>query len=102
MGVLADRVVAMGAVRPRDETTAEVKRMRVHPDVQRRGYGRAILRRLEERALQLGYRRLILDTTERQIAAIGLYRSEGFVETRRGEVLGFPCIFFAKPLPQGE
>ncbi len=99
MGTLAGRVAAMGGIRPRDQSTAELKRMRVHPDVQRRGFGRAILRRLEGRAIQLGYRRLVLDTTERQVAAIGLYRSEGFAETGRGEVLGFPCIFFAKRLP---
>jgi ribosomal protein S18 acetylase RimI-like enzyme len=98
VGLLGGRVVAMGALRRQDEDTAEIKRMRVHPDVQRRGFGRALLHGLEERAIRLGYRRLVLDTTERQVAAIGLYRSEGFVESGRGEVWGFPCIFFAKEL----
>jgi ribosomal protein S18 acetylase RimI-like enzyme len=99
VGTLGGRLVAMGGVLARDRTTAELKRMRVHPDVQRRGCGRTLLRRLEERAFQLGYSRLVLETTERQIAAIALYRSEGFLETGRGEVLGFPCILFAKRLP---
>ncbi|MGA9112193.1 MAG: GNAT family N-acetyltransferase [Candidatus Dormiibacterota bacterium] len=99
VGELAGRIVAIGALRRHDETTAEVKRMRVHPAVQRCGHGRTVLRRLEARALQLGFRRLFLDTTERQLAAIALYRSEGFTETGRGHVLGFPCIFFAKELP---
>jgi ribosomal protein S18 acetylase RimI-like enzyme len=88
----------MGALRPGEGEVAELKRMRVHPELQRRGYGRAILRRLEGRAAQLGYRRLVLDTTERQVAALRLYRSAGFIETGRGEVLGFPCLFFAKDL----
>jgi ribosomal protein S18 acetylase RimI-like enzyme len=101
VGELAGRIVAIGGLRRHDEATAEVKRMRVHPDVQRRGHGRAVLRRLEARALQLGYHRLVLDTTERQLPAIALYRSEGFVETGRGHVSGFPCIFFAKELVAG-
>jgi len=101
VGELTGRIVAIGALRRHDDTTAEVKRMRVHPDVQRRGHGRAVLRRLEARALQLGYHRLVLDTTERQLPAIALYRSEGFVETGRGHVSGFPCIFFAKELVAG-
>jgi len=98
VGLLDGRIVAMAALRWHEDATAEVKRMRVHPDVQRRGFGRLLLRRLEERAIELGYRRMVLDTTERQVAAIALYRSEGFVESGRGEVWGFPCIFFAKEL----
>ena len=101
VGLVAGRVVAMGALRRHDDLTAEVKRMRVHPDLQGRGFGRLVLRALERRAIRLGYRRLVLDTTERQAAAIALYRSEGFTETGRGRVLGFPCIFFAKELAQG-
>ncbi len=98
VGELGGRIVAMGALRRHDDVTAGVKRIRVHPGQQRRGFGRTVLRRLEERARELGYRRLVLDTTERQVAAIALYRSEGFTETGRGQVFGFPCIFFGKEL----
>jgi ribosomal protein S18 acetylase RimI-like enzyme len=98
VGALAGRIVAIGALRRQDGITAELKRMRVNPGVQRCGFGRTVLRRLEERARELGYRRLVLDTTERQVAAIALYRSEGFIETGRGQVLGFPCVFFTKEL----
>lgn len=101
VGVLAGRIVAMGALRRHDDVTAEVTRMRVDPTEQRRGFGRALLCSLTERAVQLGYRHLVLDTTERQVAAIALYRSEGFTETGRGQVLGFACIFFAKKLAPG-
>ncbi|ELY79878.1 GNAT family N-acetyltransferase [Natrinema pallidum] len=63
VGELAARIVAMGAFRPVDESASiatfvpdlvdaavEVTRLRVAPDVQRRGYGRQIYRDLEERA----------------------------------------------------
>ena len=41
------RIVAMGALRPLDGRTAELKRMRVLPEYQRRGYGQRILDSLE-------------------------------------------------------
>ena len=98
VGLLAGRIVAMGALRRRGPDTAEITRMRVLPGMQRRGFGRIILRRLEARARELGYRRLVLKTTERQTAALGLYRAEGFVETGRDVVAGMRCVDFAKPL----
>jgi GNAT superfamily N-acetyltransferase len=98
VGVLEGRVVAMGALRRRSAEVAEVKRMRVHPQVQRRGFGRAILVALERRARELGYVRLVLDTTTLQRAAIALYRDHGYVETGRATVAGFPTLLFAKRL----
>lgn len=98
VGVEDGRIVAMAALRRQDGLRAAITRMRVHPDAQRRGHGRRLLRRIEARAAELGYTRLVLDTTERQLAAIGLYTSEGYVETGRGTVYGFPCIFYAKSL----
>jgi len=103
VGTLAGRIVAMGALRHHDAATARVARMRVHPELQRCGYGRRVLRRLEARARELGYSRLVLETTPRQIAAIGLYRAEGYSERGRGELDGWEAIFFEKRLrPQSQ
>lgn len=93
------RVVAMGALRRVSDAVAKVTRMRVHPDCQRRGYGEAILRRLEARAVALGYRKLVLETTVGQTAAQALYRKHGFVETGRTRLHGFDVILFEKALP---
>jgi GNAT superfamily N-acetyltransferase len=98
IGTLQGRVVAMGALRRRSAEVAEVKRMRVHPDVQRRGFGRAILVALERRARELGYARLVLDTTTRQQAAIALYQGHGFVQTGRTTVAGMATLLSAKRL----
>jgi GNAT superfamily N-acetyltransferase len=73
-----DRVVAMGALRRVDECTAEVKRMRVALEHQRRGMGERILETLIARARELGYRRLVLDTSPKQIPAQRLYEKKGF------------------------
>ncbi len=98
VGVEGRRIVAMGALRRRDAACAELKRMRVHPAVQRRGLGRRLLRRLEERAVELGYRTLVLDTTMRQQAAQALYRAEGYRETGRGRAGPFELVFFEKQI----
>jgi len=83
VGVLDDRVVAMGALLPTGDNAAEIKRMRVHPEFQRRGYGRMILNELEAAADRLGVKRLYLDTTTAQAAAIALYHRHGYRELDR-------------------
>lgn len=92
------RIIAMGALRPDGAGTAELKRLRVHPDWQRQGRGRAMLRVLEQRARDLGFRALVLDTTEDLVAARSLYASAGYVETRRTELYGHTFIFMRKLL----
>lgn len=89
-------LVAMGALKRLSPHRAEITRTRVHPEHQRRGFGRAILDRLEARAVQLGYGELYLETTTRQVAAQGLYRSSGYGETHRFTRGRFTCIAYEK------
>ena len=96
VGVLEERLVAMGALERTSPVRARVTRMRVHPDRQRRGFGQAMLSALEKRAAELGCPQLRLDTTVRQVAAQRLYDKNGYREARRGEMLGFECIFYEK------
>jgi len=67
-----------GALREFDRTTAEVRRMYVGPGHRRQDLGSAILEHLIARARQLGYRRLILETGNKQAAAIAFYEKHGF------------------------
>lgn len=55
VGEIGGKIVAMGAIRPTSKTRAEVKRMRVCPQHQRRGFGQAILAELEATAKRLGF-----------------------------------------------
>lgn len=96
VGERAGQLVAMGALKRRSDELAEITRMRVHPNFQRRGFGRAILERLEDRARKLGYRELYLETTVQQVGAQALYRATGYQETHRFEFGPFTCISFAK------
>ena len=72
------QAVGCGAIRLLDSATAEVKRMYSLPDQRGKGVGRAVLDALEERARQLGVKRLVLETGIHQEAAIALYRLAGF------------------------
>ena len=92
------RIVAMGGLRPVAAARAELKRMRVHPDWQRRGRGRAMLDALEQRARDLGFRVLFLDTTEQQVAARSLYTSSGYLQIGRGELCGRAIILMEKAI----
>jgi ribosomal protein S18 acetylase RimI-like enzyme len=58
---------------------ANVRMLGVHPDVQRRGIGRALMEAALARARDAGKRRVTLETTEAMSAAHGLYEGMGFV-----------------------
>jgi ribosomal protein S18 acetylase RimI-like enzyme len=89
VGQLGDDVVAMGALREIDPTTCEITRMRVAPQVQGRGYGKAMLARLEEIARSHGYRRATLLTGPDQRPAIDLYAAANYtvIGTERHDML---------------
>jgi putative acetyltransferase len=74
--------VGMGALRPIDEHTAEVRRMYVLPSHRRYGVARLILAELERLALDFGYLVLRLETGFRQHAALRLYEACGFLRIK--------------------
>jgi len=96
VGILEEEVIAMGAIKRVSQDAAEVKRMRVRPCLQGRGYGQAMLDALHRRAAGLGYTTLRLDTTVQQRAAMGLYLKNGYREVGRGSIGPFWCIFYER------
>ena len=75
--------VGVGALKPVDGTTAEVKRMYVRPAAQGVGVGRAILTRLVEDARAERYTTVRLETLPFMTTAQAMYRATGFVEGPR-------------------
>jgi GNAT superfamily N-acetyltransferase len=98
VAVIGDRIVGTGAMVPRAEDTAEIRRMSVARPYRRQGIGGAILHRLLEAALSAGYRKLILETTSTWEDAVAFYRKHGFRRThiREGDT------FFALKLNPGQ
>ncbi|GGN46328.1 GNAT family N-acetyltransferase [Deinococcus daejeonensis] len=66
-------LVGCGALKRWDAGTAEVRRMYVTPDARGSGAARAPLDALIARGGALGYARLVLETGDRQHAAVALY-----------------------------
>jgi GNAT superfamily N-acetyltransferase len=103
VGEFKGEIVAIGGLVPvadvPDEPgrTAELKRMRVAPDHQGRGFGGALLGALEDAARDRSFDQLVLDTAERQGSA-PFYRSRGYRETGRRQWREFELIAFEKRL----
>jgi GNAT superfamily N-acetyltransferase len=98
VGVLNGEIVAMGALMRISREKAELKRMRVRPGLQGRGYGQAMLDALHRRASELGYPTLRLDTTVQQRAAQRLYLKNGYREAGRRVVGPFDCIIYEREI----
>jgi putative acetyltransferase len=84
------RLLSIGALR-RHDNFAEIKSMRAHPEARGTGAGKAILTALIERARELGYPSIKLETGSGGLfePATRLYRSFGFK----------PCDAFADYVP---
>jgi GNAT superfamily N-acetyltransferase len=79
VGYVDETPVAMGGVRRLGDGSVEIKRMYVVPAARGRGFARAVLSYLEERARELGAERVVLETGHKQPEAIALYESAGYV-----------------------
>jgi GNAT superfamily N-acetyltransferase len=75
---LDDMPIGCGAITTLDERTAHLKRVFVRPGFRGHGFGRLIMNALEEKAAELGYSVLFLETADKQLEAIGMYTSLGY------------------------
>jgi GNAT superfamily N-acetyltransferase len=92
------RGVGCGAVRRLDSTTAEIKRMWLHPSIRGRGAGRQLLAALEAAAVDLGAEHGRLDTNAALATAIALYRRCGWVDVPSYNDSRVATHWFAKDL----
>ena len=107
VGELEGELVAMGAFRlyiserPEanlsSQSLAELKRMRVRPDLQGQGIGSALLRLLESRAKQQGYEALVLDTVV-GTPAQEFYARQSYQETGHHQGEKFELVYYRKVL----
>ena len=90
--------VACGAIKPYDDTTAEVKRMFVLPKFRGKGFAGAILSELEKWSKELGFEKCVLETGVKQPEAIALYNKSGYkISSNYGQYEGIEnSICFAK------
>ena len=70
--------IGCGAIKVFDDERMEVKRMYVVPDHRGKGVASRILKALELWAIELGYKRCVLETGINQPEALALYHKSGF------------------------
>jgi putative acetyltransferase len=73
-----EKPVGCGAIKEFAEDTMEVKRMYVRPEKRNKGLASQILKELENWAMELSYKKCILETGKRQPDAISLYKKNGY------------------------
>ncbi|MNK90402.1 ribosomal-protein-L7/L12-serine acetyltransferase [compost metagenome] len=95
-----DIAVGCGAIKQFDDKSVEVKRMFVLEEFRGRGISRKILNELENWAKELGYASTVLETSNVQIEAVGLYSKSGYAITENyGQYAGIETsICFRKEL----
>ncbi|WP_083354793.1 GNAT family N-acetyltransferase [Mesorhizobium sp. LCM 4577] len=95
---IGPQFAAMGGLQPVGDEIAELKRIRVDPAFQRRGLGRRIVSELESRAVALGFKCIVLETTTIQVGAQRLYETAGYIRRGEGKLHGYAVIFYEKRL----
>lgn len=70
--------IGCGAFREFDSTAVEIKRMYLNPKERGTGIASKILQSLEVWASNLGYKRTILETGDRQVEAVKFYEKSGY------------------------
>ena len=76
-----NKPVGCGAIKEYSSLAMEVKRMFILPDYRGRGFATLILAELENWALELGFKKCILETGKMQPEAIELYAKNGYCKT---------------------
>lgn len=76
-----DIPIGCGAIKEYDAATMEIKRMFIPAEKRGQGIATNILKELERWALELNYKRCILETAETTTEAVNLYAKNGYHKT---------------------
>ena len=94
----AGRIVGMAAIHRLGPGAAELKRMRVAGDRRRRGLGQRLLELAEQFCRAQGYKRIVLDTTDRMEAVRCLYEKNGYALSHEMPLADRRIYYYAKEL----
>lgn len=81
----AGKLIGTGALMPEGDNAVRIMRVSVHQDYRRMGMGRGITAQLVKTAREIGYAKVLVETTDTWEPAIRLYQDFGFVEVARYE-----------------
>lgn len=81
IGLINDTVVATGGIVWENDDTARIVRMSVKKEYRREGYASMILKALEKKAFDQGYKIIVLETTKTWQKAIAFYKKNNYKVT---------------------
>jgi putative acetyltransferase len=76
-----NKAIGCGCFKVFDKESVEIKRMYVKSEFRGRGISKVVIAELISWAIELGYKKAILETGSNQPEAIGLYEKFGFIRT---------------------
>lgn len=79
-----EKILGTVGLYPMGDGVVELRKMYFAPELRGRGWGKKTLTRMIERARELGFTRIYLETASPLKEAIGLYKKFGFTETTEG------------------
>lgn len=97
----AGAIAGCGGLQRHAADTGEIKRMWVSPDWRGAGLGRRLLTELERVAVELGYRRVVLDTNATLVEAMAMYESAGYTSIERYNDNPYAQRWYAKSIGSG-
>jgi len=104
VGVLDNKIVAMGAYEKISDTVGHIRRMRTHPEQRRKGFAQQIIQGLERSAKKNGLTELRLRTSTQQEMAQSFYeknRYKKLVAEKTFYTEGpFEVVWYGKKLAQ--
>lgn len=105
IGTVGGKIVAIAGLqkKPEEENVAYLRRWRVDPDYQRRGYGAQMLKAVEDRAREFDYTKIEAITCSLLTDAVEQYPKNGYQETKREPLpvewnLDAEWVYFEKDL----
>ena len=75
------RLLGTVGLYPMDQKTVELRKMYFTRELRGKGFGKKTLSRMIEKARELGFARIYLETASPLVEAIGLYKKFGFQST---------------------
>lgn len=99
---VASETVGCGPLDFLDDTSAEIKRMWISPQIRGIGLGKRLLAHLENEARRAGRSKVVLDTNGSLTDAIAMYEASGYAPTSRYNNNPYAERWFAKTISEIE
>lgn len=98
IGLLNNEIIAMCGYIPKSKNSAQLQRLRVRKDLRGKGYGKQILRHVEEKISKSGYSKIEFSTAALRENTIHFYKKRKYKEVARAMYGNIQTVIFTKEI----